>query len=52
MDSEGGGNFFEGRVIECLKEKVIQKEAQLSRELHALQAELHREGDGHDLPLP
>jgi len=34
VDSEGGGNFFEGRVIECLKEKVIQKEAQLSTSCH------------------
>ena len=34
VDSEGGGDFFEGRVIECLKEKVIQKEAQLSISCH------------------
>ena len=34
VDSEGGGDFFEGRVIECLKEKVIQKEAQLSSSCH------------------
>ena len=34
IDSDGGGDFFEGRVIECLKEKVIQKEAQLSSSCH------------------
>ena len=33
-DSEGGGDFFEGKVIECLKEKVIQKDTQLSSSCH------------------
>ena len=34
IDSEGGGDFFEGKVIECLKEKVIQKDTQLSSSCH------------------